>query len=73
MAVPETLKPGLSAPCVGSCWHELSAAELGLPHPVKIDLVLADLRETFDVSRDDLDLRFRRVDFHAGRRGERNR
>lgn len=50
--------------------HELSAIELGVPHPIDIDLALADLSETFDVSREDLDLLFRRVEFYAGRRGE---
>lgn len=48
--------------------HMLAAAELGLPHPADIDLALADLGETFDVSREDLDLLFRRVEFHAGKR-----
>lgn len=50
--------------------HELAASELGVPHPADIDLALADLGETFDVSRDDLDLLFRRVEFHAGKRGK---
>ena len=48
--------------------HELAASELGVPHPGDIDLALADLGETFDVSRDDLDLLFRRVEFHASKR-----
>ena len=38
------------------------------PHPEDIDLALVDLGETFDVSREDLDLLFRRVAFHAARR-----
>ena len=48
--------------------HELAASELGVPHPADIDLALADLGETFDVSREDLDLLFRRVEFHANER-----
>lgn len=48
--------------------HELAASELGVPHPADIDLALADLGETFDVSREDLDLLFRRVEFHAAKR-----
>ena len=48
--------------------HELAASELGVPHPADIDLALADLGETFDVSREDLDLLFRRVEFHAAER-----
>jgi CBS domain-containing membrane protein len=50
--------------------HEFSTAELGVPHPADIDLALADLGETFDISREDLDLLFRRVEFHAGKRGK---
>lgn len=50
--------------------HELAASELGVPHPADIDLALADLGETFDVSREDLDLLFRRVEFHAGKRSK---
>ena len=39
-------------------------------HPEDIDRALADLGETFDVAREDLDLLFRRVAFHAAlRRG----
>ena len=37
-------------------------------HPEDIDRALADLGETFDVSREDLDLLFRRVAFHAEHR-----
>ncbi len=48
--------------------HKLPTAELGVPHAADIDLALADLGETFDVSREDLDLLFRRVEFHASRR-----
>lgn len=51
--------------------HVLPASELGVPHPADIDLALADLGETFDVSREDLDLLFRRVEFHAGKRARR--
>lgn len=47
---------------------ELAASELGVPNPADIDLALADLGETFDVSREDLDLLFRRVEFHAAER-----
>ena len=35
------------------------------PHPEDLDRALADLGETFDVSRADLDLLFRRVEAHA--------
>ena len=42
---------------------------LGMPHPEDIDRALADLGETFDISRDDLDLLFRTVAAHAARRG----
>lgn len=45
--------------------HVIPSAELGVPHPDDIDLALADLGETFDVSREDLNLLFRRVEFHA--------
>ncbi len=41
----------------------------GVPHPEDIDRALADLGETFDVSRADLDLLFRTVAAHAARRG----
>jgi CBS domain-containing membrane protein len=51
--------------------HEIPLAELGIPHPDDIDLALADLGETFDVSREDLDLLFRRVEFHAEKRAKR--
>lgn len=61
--------PHRSIPIVG---HELAASELGVPHPADIDLALADLGETFDVSRDDLDLLFRRVEFHAAKRTARS-
>lgn len=57
--------PHRSRPVAG---HRLVASELGMPHPQDIDLALADLGETFDVSREDLNLLFRRVEFHAGRR-----
>lgn len=39
-----------------------------IPHPEDIDRALADLGETFDVSREDLDLLFRRAEFHAAQR-----
>lgn len=57
--------PHRPIPIVG---HELAASELGMPHPTDIDLALADLGETFDVSREDLDLLNRRVEFHAAKR-----
>ena len=57
--------PHRAIPIVG---HELAASGLGAPHPADIDLALADLGETFDVSREDLDLLFRRVEFHAAKR-----
>ena len=57
--------PHRAVPIAG---HELAASELGVPHPADIDLALADLGETFDVSREDLDLLFRRVEFHAAKR-----
>lgn len=37
-------------------------------HPEAIDLALADLGETFDVSREDLDLLLQRATFHERRR-----
>lgn len=60
--------PHRAVPIVG---HELAASDLGVPHPADIDLALADLGETFDVSREDLDLLFRRVEFHASQRAAR--
>lgn len=60
--------PHRPIPIVG---HELAALGLGMPHPADIDLALADLGETFDVSREDLDLLFRRVEFHASSRATR--
>lgn len=51
--------------------HALAPSELGLPHPEDIDLALADLGETFDVSREDLELLFRRVEFYAGQRAQK--
>ena len=53
----------------------VAGAEMGvtgtagvMPHREDIDLALADLRETFDVSREDLDLLLQRAEFHAERR-----
>ncbi|WP_189677580.1 HPP family protein [Sphingomonas glacialis] len=60
--------PHRPVPIVG---HEIAASGLGMPHPADIDLALTDLGETFDVSREDLDLLFRRVEFHASRRAAR--
>ena len=39
-----------------------------LPHPEDVDLALAELGETFDVGREDLDLLFQRVAHHAAAR-----
>ncbi len=42
----------------------------GIPHPEDLDAALADLGETFDIGRDDLELLFDRVRAHrAMRRG----
>ena len=57
--------PHRPIPIVG---HELASSDLGVPHPADIELALADLGKTFDVSREDLDLLFRRVEFHAAKR-----
>lgn len=43
----------------------------GMPHPDDIDHALADLGETFDVTREDLDLLFQRVEYHAAKRSLR--
>ena len=53
---------------VPAAGHALPA--LGVPHPEDIDRALDDLGETFDVSRDDLDLLFRTVAAHAARRAK---
>ncbi|MFZ3485355.1 HPP family protein [Sphingomonas sp. 3-13AW] len=42
-----------------------------VPHPDDIDRALEDLGETFDVTKEDLDLLFRRVEFHADARRAR--
>jgi CBS domain-containing membrane protein len=39
-----------------------------MPHREDIDRALADLGETFDVSREDLDLLLQRAEFHAAER-----
>jgi CBS domain-containing membrane protein len=44
-----------------------------VPHPEDVDLALADLGEAFDVSREDLDLLFARVEHHAAERRSRVR
>ena len=62
--------PHRPIPTVG---HELAASGPGVPHAADIDLALADLGETFDVSREDLDLLFRRVEFHASERSAKPR
>ena len=38
------------------------------PHPEDLDAALADLGETFDIAREDLDLLFERVRVHAALR-----
>lgn len=43
----------------------------GVPHPEDIDLALADLGETFDIGREDLDLLFGRVEHYAVQRRRR--
>jgi CBS domain-containing membrane protein len=43
----------------------------GVPHPEDIDRALHDLGETFDVTREDLDLLFQRVEYHAAKRSLR--
>ncbi|WP_294351908.1 HPP family protein [uncultured Sphingomonas sp.] len=55
--------PHRSVPAAG---HVTPA--LGVPHPEDIDRALEDLGETFDVSREDLDLLFRAVAAHAAQR-----
>jgi CBS domain-containing membrane protein len=50
--------------------HQFAPSKLGTPHPADIELALADLGEAFDISREDLDLLFRRVEFHAAARIE---
>ncbi|MEN2785515.1 HPP family protein [Sphingomonas qilianensis] len=52
--------------------QRLPAADT-IPHPEDVDLALADLGETFDVSREDLDLLFQRVEYHAATRSKRVR
>jgi CBS domain-containing membrane protein len=44
-----------------------------VPHPEDVEAALVDLGETFDVSREDLDLLFRRVEYHAAARNKRTR
>ncbi|SER21969.1 CBS domain-containing membrane protein [Faunimonas pinastri] len=56
--------PHRPVPVVG---HMAPALD-GVPHPEDVDRALHDLGETFDVSREDLDLLFRRVGFHAAQR-----
>lgn len=45
-------------------------AAASMPHRADIDRALADLGETFDVSREDLDLLLQRAEFHAAARIE---
>lgn len=49
----------------------MSAYEAAL-HPSDLDNALADLGETFDVSREDLEVLFGRVEHHAARRRRRD-
>jgi CBS domain-containing membrane protein len=53
---------------VPAAGHALPAATLPVFHPEDVDLALQDLGETFDVSREDLELLFQQVEFHAGQR-----
>jgi CBS domain-containing membrane protein len=57
--------PHRPVPTVG---HVLPATGSPAFHPEDIDLALADLGETFDVSREDLELLFQQVEFHAAER-----
>ncbi|MEG3088744.1 HPP family protein [Sphingomonas sp. PB4P5] len=61
--------PHRAAPAGG---QTLPSVEM-VPHPEDLDLALADLGETFDVSREDLDLLFERVEQHAVERKSRAR
>lgn len=56
--------PHRAAPVAG---HVLPPIDT-VPHPEDVDLALADLGEAFDVSREDLDLLFQRVEHHAALR-----
>ncbi|USI72669.1 HPP family protein [Sphingomonas morindae] len=51
--------------------HRAPHPAAGAPHPEDLDRALADLGETLDVQRDDLDLLFARVAYHAARRHRR--
>ncbi|MFC3581538.1 HPP family protein [Sphingomonas hylomeconis] len=53
--------------------NQVLATRDTVPHPEDVDAALADLGETFDVSREDLDLLFRRVEYHAAVRKKRAR
>ena len=55
----------------GPAGGQVLPAAAAVPHPEDVDAALADLGETFDVGRDDLDLLFRRVEYHAAKRKER--
>lgn len=57
--------PHRPVPAVG---HVLPSTRLPAFHPEDIDLALEDLGETFDVSREDLELLFQQVEFHAAER-----
>lgn len=53
---------------VPAAGHILPATTLPVFHPEDVDLALQDLGETFDVSREDLELLFQQVEFHAEQR-----
>lgn len=48
--------------------HRAAPAVPTMPHPEDLDAALADLGETFDVAREDLDQLFARVAHHAAKR-----
>lgn len=77
--VPVALNAAILAAC-GWLFHRLSghryphrpmpaAAVAALPHPEDLDAALADLGESFDIAREDLELLLARVAAHARRRG----
>lgn len=60
--------PHRPVPAAGHAAPSESPPPSAVPHPEDIDRALADLGETFDVAREDLDLLFRTVAAHAERR-----
>jgi CBS domain-containing membrane protein len=46
----------------------VAAPDAPLPHPEDLDAALAELGETFDITREDLDRLFESVRAHANRR-----